>query len=381
MSPALISTALSLDSTHLLAFVRGATGRPQLELSDWRASLIHGGATTNARVYRVVGQGIDQGHTIPWSLVLKEWHQRDANDGSNAPNYWKREALAYQSGLLTATKTGLRPARCFGVYAHNETTIWLALEDIQAPQPRPWSHSDFAHAAKYLGQFNGSFLHQPLPSQAWLSHDWLRSWVSVCETAILDLPQMLRHPLVRAHVPITVAQEVKRLWEDRDCLLDALDQLPQTLCHRDSFVRNLFVERDANGNTGTIAIDWATLGIGPIGEDVAALIGGSLVFFELEIAGIQDVAAQAIDSYTTGLRSRGWNDEPHYLRLGYTATLALRYGLGSVLDLAIVADDESHTWAEQVLGHTIAELIDNTARNLAFFLACADEARTLCNRG
>src|SRR4051812_23686076 len=107
MSPSLISAALSLDSTHLLAFVRGATGRPQLELSDWRASLIHGGATTNARVYRVVGQGIDQGHTIPWSLVLKEWHQRDANDEPNAPNYWKREALAYQSGLLTATKTGL----------------------------------------------------------------------------------------------------------------------------------------------------------------------------------------------------------------------------------------------------------------------------------
>jgi hypothetical protein len=188
---------------------------------------------------------------------------------------------------------------------------------------------------------------------------------------------MLQHPLVRPYISDTVVQDIQRLWGARHTLLDALDRLPQTICHRDSFVRNLFVERDPNGASVTLAIDWATIGIGPIGEDAAALIGGSLVFFELVADDIQEVSALVVDHYTTGLRRQGWHDGLHHLRFGYTATLAFRYGLGSLLDLVIVADDESHTWAEQVLGHSIAELIENTARNLTFFLARADEARML----
>jgi hypothetical protein len=65
------------------------------------------------------------------------------------------------------------------------------------------------------------------------------------------------------------------------------------------------------------------------------------------------------------------------VQLGYAATLALRHGIGSLLDLAIVADERGHAWAEQTLGHTIPELLANTARDLAFFLAHAREADIL----
>lgn len=378
MQPSHTSATLDLDRTHLVAFTRRATGRPDLQLADWHAALVHGGATTNARVYRVVGQGIDQGQIVAWSLVLKEWRKRDTSDALAARGYWMREACAYQSSMLTTPRAGLRPAACFGVCAQGDAAIWLALEDVQAAQPRPWGLDDYAQAAEHLGQFNGSFLQQPLPTERWLSRDWLRSWVAICEAAVLDLPQMLRYPLVRAHISDALAQEVRRLWSDRHELLDALDQLPHTICHRDAFVRNLFVDRAADGERRTIAIDWATIGIGPIGEDVATLVGGSLVFFELDSADLPRVAAPVLQRYIAGLRSRGWGGDPQQPRLGYAATLALRYGLGSALDIAIVADDSSHAWAEQVLGRPIADLAANTARNLAFFLTCAEEARGLC---
>jgi hypothetical protein len=154
MLPSITSAVLSLDTAHLASFVRQATGCMRLELANWHASLIHGGATTHAQVYRVLGQGLDQGRTVPWSLVLKEWRQREADDRPSARNYWKREALAYQSGLLASATAGLRPPRCFGVCEQSETTIWLALEDMESPQPQPWRPTDFAQAAEHLGQFN-----------------------------------------------------------------------------------------------------------------------------------------------------------------------------------------------------------------------------------
>lgn len=366
---------IGLDAAQLTTLVRQVTSRPHAQLSDWQVTLIHGGATTNARVYRLAGQASDQGQSIGWSLVLKEWRQRNAQDGPLARNYWKREACAYQSDLLTAVRPGLLPVACLGVFEQGDTTVWLALKDIATPQPRPWRAADFGRAALDLGMFNGSFLNQPLPTHEWLSRDWLRGWVARCEGAVLELPEMLRQPLIAAHISADLAQDIRRLWDDRERLLTVLEQLPQTICHRDTFVRNLFV--GSSPQQPTIAIDWATIGVGPIGEDLAALIGGSLVFFELAAADLQEVAPHAVQHYLDGLRSQGWQGDLAQVQLGYTATLALRYGLGSMLDLAIVADQSSHAWAEQVLGHSIGELIVNTANNLAFFLVCAEQARHL----
>jgi hypothetical protein len=119
---------------------------------------------------------------------------------------------------------------------------------------------------------------------------------------------------------------------------------------------------------------WATIGVGPIGEDLAVLIGGSLVFFELSPAAVRDVPSQVLAQYVVGLQGSANLEQA---RLADITTLALRYGLGSALDIAIVADNSLHEWAEQVLGHTVAELSVNTSANLEFFLACAREAGAL----
>jgi hypothetical protein len=51
-------------------------------------------------LFRVSGEAEGAGRTIPWSLIVKVTHASPtAPDAPEHWNYWKREALAYQSGI------------------------------------------------------------------------------------------------------------------------------------------------------------------------------------------------------------------------------------------------------------------------------------------
>jgi len=41
--------------------------------------------------------------------------------------------------------------------------------------------------------------------------------------------------------PPSVVDELRHLWDEREHFLTALDRLPQTFCHHDTFRRNLLV--------------------------------------------------------------------------------------------------------------------------------------------
>ena len=88
-----------------------------------------------------------------------------------------REPLAYDSGLLETLPPAFRAPRLLR-YARRRGRHQLWLEDLGSDD-EPWSLSDYAHAARQLGRFNGAYRAQrPLPSVEWLSRDWLRSWLA-----------------------------------------------------------------------------------------------------------------------------------------------------------------------------------------------------------
>ena len=62
-----------------------------------------------------------------------------------------------------------------------------------------------------------------------------------------------------------------RLWEERDRFFDALDRLPQTLCHLDSLRPDLFARETEDGDYQTVAVDWAFAGLGAIREGLVSL--------------------------------------------------------------------------------------------------------------
>lgn len=190
--------AQNIDLAVLLPIVRAIVDDTQAELRDWRAVPIYGGAATNTALYRVSGGAETHGTTQWWSLVLKVFRMGGRADDPLRWNYWKREPLAYQTGLLADLPGGLVAPRCYGVTEQRGGEVWLWLEDVSDLGQQQWSRDDFARAARHLGRFNGAYLAgQTPPDYPWLSQGRLRAWVAFCADAVAALPSNLRHPLVR----------------------------------------------------------------------------------------------------------------------------------------------------------------------------------------
>ncbi|MBB6035847.1 phosphotransferase [Phytomonospora endophytica] len=150
--------------------------------------------------------------------------------------YWRREALAYESGVLP-TGPGLRAPRCFGVV---DDAVYL--EDVDGEPEKP------VVAAARLGRWQAT---AKIPQVPWLSGHQLAQRVAVSE---LDWSAVDADPRMPA------------VWNRRGELLDALARLPKVLSHGDFHSANLLA---ADGDT--VAVDWCTLGLAPPGADLAHL--------------------------------------------------------------------------------------------------------------
>lgn len=78
-------------------------------------------------LYRVTGTAHDAYQSHAWSVVLKLVGAPDDPAAADpaAPWYWKREALAYQGGLLADLPGTLTALKCFGVIERSATQCWL----------------------------------------------------------------------------------------------------------------------------------------------------------------------------------------------------------------------------------------------------------------
>ena len=296
-------------------------------------------------------------------------------------NYWKREAMAYRSGLLDDLPGGIAAPRCLGVEELADGIVRLWLEDVAPANDVPWSLDRYALAARHLGQFNGAYLvERSLPDAPWLSTNWLRGWVGANEAAVDHLERVLDHPLVRQVHPEGVARSFLRLWAERELFFDQLDSLPHTLCHLDAFQRNLLERRLSDGSEQTLAIDWAFVGKGALGEELGPLIQASIEFFEAEGIAAQELEEVAFQGYLDGLTDAGWRDDPQVVRFGYAASTALRYGVGTVrLVLPILLDERLHARVEQLLGCPMEEVLKRWAEETGRMVSLTDEAHQLAD--
>lgn len=372
----------SIDSTTLMPLVRRALDSNTVEMTNWDRQQIRGsagGLSGGWGVYRFLGDARDQGQSVGWSLVLKAIRLTSSSDDPSSSNYWKREVQAYQSGLLDDLPDGLAAPRCFGVQEQPDGGFWIWMEDVQDDIGSKWPLEHYGVVARHLGQFNGAYLTgKPIPSQPWLSGGWLRQWVARHAPTRDQLPSALGHPLVRRAFPPDVAGGLLHLWAEQDRFFDALDRLPKTFCHMDAFPRNLLTRHTAEGDHQTVAIDWAFTGIGAIGEELVPLTQASLGLLMVEMDRAPELDALVFDSYLQGLRDAGWRADPRLVRLGYTATSALRYTqVFTVLDLAF--DEGRRTLWEQWFDMPAGEIADLFAELTRFLLGLADEARELMN--
>ena len=195
--------------------------------------------------------------------------------GSRAPNHWahwRRELSAYRSGTLP-DGPGLRAPRLLGVaddtlYVEYVGESQPAVEDAALELGR-WHHRDHSR-------------HRP-----WHVQDQLAQRVAVSD---LDWSA------------VDIAPSLASIWNHRHALMARLDGLPRSIAHGDFGTGNLRVDVE-----GVVALDWATLGVSPVGFDLAHLALASLNEDLLPI-------------YLDGLRSRY---DPEDVRLGYRTAVSL----------------------------------------------------------
>jgi hypothetical protein len=267
---------------------------------------------------------------------------------------------------------------CFEIEeADDGLCLWL--EDIVESSDSPWPIARFGLAARHLGRFNGQFLDgRALPNDAWLNRNLLRTRADRNAGFWSNLEAVRDVPLFRRGWPEDVAERALRLFHERHALLDLLERrLPRTVRHGDADRRNL-LSRQRGSTIESIAIDWAYTGIGAVGEEIAPLVVSSVMWFKDVGAGdLRDLDAVAFDGFIEGLHDSSWDGDPRLVRLACTATMALRYGpLSGVVGL-VNMPAEQRAQAEQALGHTVEEFLDQYAEVQRFALDRADEARRL----
>ncbi len=367
----------SIDRRTLTPLVRAALGRPSFEVIDWQYQQIQRGmgdfGAGVSGVARFAGQARDGATQVPWSLILKVLPP--PLDGDD-PYETTRELHAYRSGVLANLPGGVAAPRLFdAVEAPGEPAcIWM--EDVVDEAVQRWSFDEFGMAAYILGRFNGAYLAgKPIPSAPWVATDWLRRMLAQRAPVVARFNDTLSHPLISRMYPPDVADQTLCLWADRELFLSALEKLPRTFCHRDAFRRNLYFTHVPDRGLRLVAADWAYVGIGAVGEEIAALLCASLAFLDADIGYAHDLESVVIDSYLPALRDAGWQGDPQLVRLGYVAAAAMRYGLPIVPD--VLLDERKYPWVEQVFGQPIEVVVDVWAAFQRYVLGLADEARSL----
>jgi hypothetical protein len=381
-------TSPTVDPDALTNKVRSALGLPSFRIDEWNCASLTGHVSNPATrgLYRLTGNGRQDAQSIPWSLILKILQLTDdAPQGWGTDllhfGYWKREALAYESGIVQDLGGDLRAPHCFGAAEQTDGSVWLWLEEIVETGPSLWSLPRYGLAARHFGQWQGAYLAgRPLPPASWLQTGWLRSWVAHFDFLqnYLPLPDFWEHPLVRAAFPDPVAKRLLEMWAQRREWMEILDRMPRTLCHFDTWRPNLLAEVGPDGQEQTVALDWQGMGLGPAGE-VGNLLLTSLMTLEVKPAEAKALDAAIWEGYLQGLRETGWNGNPAEVRFCYTAYPALRWGL--VFPMLMIApyvlDPGKRAEAEARYGQPIEALLRQWAEVVYVLLDFAEEARGL----
>jgi Phosphotransferase enzyme family len=328
------------------------------------------GVGAGTRLYRATGTATGRRRPVRWTMIIKvltleQLSFQSISTDQSSWDYWKREWHVYQSRWQQQLAGPLVAAQCLAtgdlLAETDEELAWIAMEDLEAMDHRPWPHGRFREVARQLGLFNGEYLTcRPLPTDPWLSRDWLRGWTEEAQPLIDMLPTVSGHPVAGRIFTKDQIKDLIELWEQRERLYQALDQLPQTLCHNDVFPRNLF-----GGGAGhpdhSVAIDWAFCGPAPVGQELTALVGASQAFLESRPERWDDLERDCLDGYAEGLRQAGWHKSDEIL-LGYLLSSVLRFGLGAIPPLlGLTLTTEHQDLVGRVFGCSYDEFVGNAA--------------------
>jgi hypothetical protein len=331
-------------------------------------------------LYRWSGRAAVDGVERDWSLILKAWLRDAKSDVPAQWNYWKREFLAYSSGMLDELP-GIAAPRCLGAVDEGPLT-YLWLEDVSEAAEARWPTDRYVLAAGHLGRFNGAYLaDRPVPDAQFLTRTYLRSWTTWLPwLESVRSPGTWSHPIVAGAIPAPPFDRLERLHSRVALLFDRLEALPQTLSHLDAWRANLIGARSVGGADRTVAIDWSFVGMAPAGQEVAILVGGSHIWLDAEPDELPTLSERSFAEYVEGLRDAGWRGDERVVRFAYAASAALYMAPPLPFWLSRIADPARREWLERKCRREAREIVRGWALLLDHLLGLAEEAYALAEQ-
>jgi len=283
-----------------------------------REPLTHGsGNAATGGIWRVTGTA--------GTAILKVAHPPGARDGSpswqtsDEPthwNYWRRESLALGSGFAhtALAGSGIAAPRVLEVVEAADGAVALWLAEVAGTHGPQWTVDRYGEFARRLGVVQARYADR-VPDEPWLSRDWLAQYV-----AARHFPVPVPGDWALTGWPDRVVSVLAGLWDRRDSLVARARRGPRTLCHLDVWPMNLI-----DTSSGFVLLDWAFVGEGAIGEDIANLVIDSVTDGLVDGRLLPAIADTAIEGYLSGLRSGGWRGSPDAVRDAIAACGAAKY--------------------------------------------------------
>jgi hypothetical protein len=302
--------------------------------------------------------------------------------GSRHPDvirYWRREPDFYQAGIpVPFAQAHVQAPELFeSIERTGGVVLWM--EDVGGRSGGRTggglTPGHLALAARRLGQAQGPYAMGLDPGDAipWSTDalfSQLRSWEDVGWDAIYD-DELWHQPLIERHVPLRLRRSLMMLGEQRWEILEISRSLPQTICHHDVWLNNIF---SFSGHT--TLVDWAFVGHGHVGCDAGNIVTDACGDLLLPTSLLPEIDAAVTEGYLTGLRDVGWTGERRIVRLGI-CLMAAKWAWLIPHQLRRAALD-----AHAVYGGRPADsdhLFRERTAMLGYLSAMADEARRLAS--
>jgi hypothetical protein len=271
----------------------------------WRVRGPHGSV-----IVKVLTDGRHHDGPHWWAASLEDRHW----------NSWRREVLAYRTGLagrFALDGVAAPELRALDERADGTAVLWL--EDVGGRTGDALTVDDLVELAGRLGRAQGRLAVQGGWDEPWLSTGYLREYSASKPTddALLADDEAWAQPLVAHHLG-PLRPGLVMLRSRRNDLVDLAARCPTTLCHLDLWPAN--VVRRPSGDFALL--DWAFSGAGALGEDIANLVPDSVFDLFLPAASIEALARGAEEAYVAGVRSGGWTGDERWVRLGMRAASA-----------------------------------------------------------
>ncbi|ANE48714.1 hypothetical protein SY83_03930 [Paenibacillus swuensis] len=278
---------------------------------------------TTSGIFRLHGLVKVHHEFKPWCVILKIIKPDTVEkDNFEHHNYWRREALVLESGVLREFPGSICATESYLVEEQQDGTIWLWMEYVKGEYAN--TVEQFSYIARQLGRFNGAYLSRikMVPDHEWICRAWLNSWTTASR---------MYAPNMEAYASRILADNEQSTWawyqgilENINSALDSLQRLPRVLAHQDLSQMNMLLVKKEASETQLVLIDWQFMSISGIGEDLGKLFGVNMSLGIIPPDQYITFQTSLYNAHLMGLRDIGWQGDEGLVRYGFCLSTALR---------------------------------------------------------